>query len=252
MTCGSEGTPSDRVLGIFAKAPRPGAVKTRLAKSLGDEAAARLYEAFLRDLLERLQAVNAHRVLAFASESDAAYCTGLCGSGYELTVQIGVDLGARMAAFFQQQFAAGARRVVLVGSDAPGLPVERIEKAFCELQYRDVVIGPCNDGGYYLIAMRRLIDSAFCDIDWSTDRVFQQTINRLHERQVSHSVLDPWYDVDISRDLLRLNLEIAALRQAGDRLSLRHSEAVLGPLLVHADGVKPDSAPALDELNSDR
>src|SRR5262245_56662350 len=131
-----------RVLGVFAKAPRPDQVKSRLAAEIGAAAAAMLYEAFLRDFLPRLATINANRVLAFASTADREFFDTLCGAQFELQVQTAGDLGTRMSNFFSGHFARGASRIVLVGSDSPDLPLDRIERAFSELTRHDVVIGP--------------------------------------------------------------------------------------------------------------
>jgi rSAM/selenodomain-associated transferase 1 len=198
----------DRVLGVFAKEPRPGQVKTRLAATIGAEPAARLYDAFLRDLLPRLVAIGATRVLAFAEPSDRAFFRSLCGDHFELEVQSGDDLGARMATFFSIQFARGASRVVLIGSDSPDLPISHIENAFASLDRHDVVLGPCDDGGYYLIGMSRVIPEIFQEIAWSTPSVFDQTKSRLDQLGVRTAVLESWYDIDSLDDLRRLAFAI--------------------------------------------
>lgn len=193
-----------KVLGIFAKQPRPGAVKTRLAAAIGSDAAARLYDAFLRDLLPRLVTIEATRVLAFADPADSDFFRLLCEELFDLEVQSGQDLGARMANFFRNQFARGADRVVLIGSDSPDLPLACIESAFDALDRHDVVLGPCDDGGYYLVGMNRAIPAMFERIDWSTPNVFAQTKSRLDQLGIQPAVLESWYDVDSLDDLRRL------------------------------------------------
>jgi uncharacterized protein len=212
-----------RVLGVFAKAPRAGEVKSRLAAAIGAAAAAKLYDAFLRDLLPRLATIEANRILAFASPADHDFFNSLCGTQFELQVQAGEDLGTRMSVFFQGQFARHATQVVLVGSDSPDLPLDRIEQAFSELARHDVVLGPSDDGGYYLIGMRRFIGELFSRIDWSTPSVFPQTTDRLREIRAGHAVLESWYDVDLPQDLERLNQEIISCCNS----QLEHTAAVL-------------------------
>ncbi len=215
------------ILGIFAKEPRAGEVKSRLAAVIGNEPAARLYDAFLRDLVARLPAIAATCVLEYTPATAHAYFAELCGGRFELEPQAAGDLGDRMAAFFGRRFAAGAQRVVLIGSDSPDLPLDRIERAFALLADHDVVIGPSHDGGYYLIGLRRLIDELFRNIAWSTHKVFARTMERIRPLGVTHAILDAWYDVDLPDDLNRLRAEIETARNAGRDSGVRHTEAVL-------------------------
>jgi hypothetical protein len=221
----------DRVLGIFAKGPWPGRVKNRLAVTIGAEQAARLYDAFLRDLLPRLGTVKATRVLAFESVTDHDFFAALCGDQFELEVQARGDLGERMESFFRNQIARGATSVVLVGSDSPDMPLDRIHQAFRRLDDHELVIGPSEDGGYYLIGMRQMIGQIFSGIRWSTDTVFAETTDRLRQIGVRFTLIDPWYDVDRADDLHRLTERIVAARHAGQDPGLARTEAILRELL---------------------
>jgi rSAM/selenodomain-associated transferase 1 len=221
---------SDRVLGVFAKAPRLGNVKSRLAATIGHEQAARLYDAFLRDLRMRLTAVDASRVLVFAEPDDRAYFAALCGDQFELQCQAGGDLGERMSHFFAGQFDRGACKVVLIGSDSPDLPVHRISQAFQQLDDSDVVLGPCDDGGYYLIGMRRLVDGLLSCIEWSSSTVLAETIRRLRDRSVRFTLLESWYDVDVASDLDRLVQRVRAARDQASDLGIPRTEVVLQAL----------------------
>src|SRR5262249_29376397 len=140
-----------RTLGVFAKRPDSGAVKTRLAAASSPEWAADVAAAFLHDVLDRLAAVDARRVLAFAPPDARTYFAEAVRGRFDLTPQRDGHLCRRMAAFFQEQLAAGADRVVLVGTDSPTLPVSFVEEAFGGLEHADLVLGPATDGGYYLI-----------------------------------------------------------------------------------------------------
>jgi len=215
------------VLGIFAKEPRPGEVKSRLAAVIGPVAAARLYEAFLHDLLPRLISLPSLRVLAFTPCTAEDYFRRLAGDQFEFQSQIDGDLGDRMAAFVQQRFDQGDKPVVLIGSDSPDLPFDRIVQAFSVLQQHELVIGPCDDGGYYLIGMSRMIPEVFADIDWSTSDVFDQTIRRAAAAGVQPAVLDSWYDVDELKDLRRLAMNLTTAGKSGLPLHLPHTAAVL-------------------------
>ena len=216
-------------LGLFAKRPQPGRVKTRLAAATSPEWAAAVAEAFLRDTLDRLTAVAARRVLAFAPPDARAYFADLAGGRFDLTPQRDGDLGQRMAAFFQEQFAGGAGAVVLVGADSPTLPVAFVEQAFRELGWADIVLGPATDGGYYLVGCAQT-PPVFDGIDWGSSTVLRDTATRLDDAAGRLAVLPPWYDVDTLDDWRALHGHVAALRRAGLEPGVPHTEALLaGP-----------------------
>src|SRR5262245_45432087 len=165
-----------RVLGLFAKQPLPGQVKTRLAAGSSPEWAAAAANAFLLDLLERLAGVDARRVLVFAPPEAAAYFAGVAGGTFEAVPQAGGDLGHRLTVFFAEQLRAGAGRVVVLGTDSPTVPLEYVERAFCELERADVVLGPATDGGYYLVGCGRRLPPIFDGVAWGTARVLVDTV----------------------------------------------------------------------------
>src|SRR5579871_5542699 len=133
-----------KVLGLFAKWPVPGTVKTRLGDS--DAAwGARVARAFLLDALQRFATVDAQRTLAFTPAEKEADFAILAADRFALTPQIDGDLGQRLAAFFARQFNAGASAVVAIGTDSPTLPIEYVERSFAELDNADVVLGPATD-----------------------------------------------------------------------------------------------------------
>src|SRR5262245_3190058 len=140
-----------RALGLFAKQPTPGTVKTRLASATSPDWAAKVYAAFLLDFLERLSTFEVQRVLAYAPPDAHAYFESIAAGKWELLPQSSGDLGERMAAFFRDVFAAGVHAAVLVGADSPTLPLGVIAQSFAELARADLVLGPATDGGYYLI-----------------------------------------------------------------------------------------------------
>ncbi len=221
----------DCVLGVFAKEPRPGHVKTRLAAAIGFERAAALYEAFLRDFVPRLESLPVHRVLVYTPASGQHFFCQLADDRFELEEQQGTGLGARMAAFFETRFARGARRVVLIGSDTPDLPLASLERAFAELNRREIVLGPCTDGGYYLVGMNRWIPELFAGVNWSTGAVLAQTIRQINTIVARLTLLEPWYDVDRVEDVRHLSAEIGAASRRGRVLGLTHTEAVLRSLV---------------------
>jgi len=214
----------DRVLGLFAKQPVPGQVKTRLAAETCADWAAQVADAFLRDTLHRLLWIDAHRVVAFAPADAEPFFANLIDYRFQLIPQVDGDLGQRMAAFFAGQFQAGAKRVVLIGTDTPTLPPDYIERAFDELKRSEVeaptkdvhlVLGPATDGGYYLIGLAGQVPPIFEGISWGSERVLAETTSRLPEDGCRLTLLPPWYDVDTLKDWRVLTGHVYAQRQAG-------------------------------------
>ncbi len=192
------------VLVMFAKHWLPGSVKTRLAATWGDAAAGQIYLACLRCLLSRFAASADQRRLAFTPPESRREFLELAGNHWPLIAQPPGDLGQRMAAVMQQSFVDGARRVALIGSDAPLLPPEHVQQAFDLLQRFSVVLTPALDGGYALLAARDTVPPIFENIPWSTDQVYHQTIAYLDRAGLSYSVLPLCYDIDTADDLQRL------------------------------------------------
>ena len=217
---------SARVLGVFAKEPRPGCVKSRLAADTSPAWAAAVAAAFLLDLVERLGTVDARRVLAYAPPEAEPYFAALAGDRFTLRPQSAGDLGQRLASFLEAELSAGAERVVLVGADSPTLPPGFIERAFRELDHADVVLGPATDGGYYLLGCARRLPPLFEGVAWGGRRVLFDTVARLGEGGGRLAVLPPWYDVDTLDDWWALRGHLAALRRAGLDPGVRHTEAL--------------------------
>ncbi len=193
-------------LGIFAKYWEPGRVKTRLAQSIGNEKAAQVYEAFVAATVARLSAIHCTRVLSYSpndSKTREAF-EAAESNGWSLVPQTDGDLGERMAGYFQQQFSEGVDRVVLLGTDSPNVPLVEVQEAFEHLKTSDVVLGPTEDGGYYLVGAAKRVPPIFAEIPWSTPEVLPKTIACLDNEGLSYTTLDPWYDVDEIYDLHRL------------------------------------------------
>jgi rSAM/selenodomain-associated transferase 1 len=193
---------------IMARVPVPGQVKTRLIPPLTPAEAARLYTGFLRDTIDRLARLDG--ITPFVACTPPAPA-GLVPPGISVLPQAGNDLGERLAFVAGALFARGATRVVLCDSDSPTLPGRCIEEAFRRLRESDLVIGPCDDGGYYLIGMQRCIPGIFSGIPWSSASVTRRTIEVAGRLNLAVSLLEPWYDVDTAADLDRLCREVAAL-----------------------------------------
>jgi len=193
-------------LGVFAKFWEPGRVKTRLAKSLDPEKAATIYEAMVETTVERLSAISATRILGYAPDDERTRMGFRYAEGrdWSLVPQSEGDLGERMGSFFIEQFQAGVERVVLVGTDSPNLPLVEVQEAFEHLKTCDVVLGPTDDGGYYLVGAAKRVPPIFGNMPWSTPDLLPRTIRCLDDAGLSYTTLDPWYDVDEIFDLHRL------------------------------------------------
>ncbi len=137
------------------------------------------------------------------------------------------DLGRRLRAFFANQFAAGARAVVAVGTDSPTLPLEYIDRAFAELRNADVVLGPATDGGYYLVGCGPDHPPLFDNIAWSSGHVLADTVAALSDPRCRLALLPPWYDVDTPDDWEMLCGHIAALSRADIDPTVPHTEVLL-------------------------
>jgi len=198
-------SPVDTLM-VFARYPVPGAVKTRLATGIGEDGAARLYEAFVRDLAARFTPAR-FAVRWAVAPPDPGFAARFGLAPDRCREQCGGDLGARMRDAFEHVLAAEGSRCVLIGSDAPHLPVSRIEEAFSRLDSADVVLGPARDGGYYLIAMRRPHD-LFSGITWSVDSVHRETVAQARSLGLTVASLPVDFDVDEVGDLARLRRRI--------------------------------------------
>ena len=196
-------------LGMFVKYWEPGRVKTRLAASLGDQAASSLYRHFVFALVRRLAAVGQRRVLVYTPAERRPEFEALANEHWSSAPQAGGDLGQRIQAYFADAFQAGATRVLLVGSDSPTLPVEYLQEAFRLLARVPVVLGPADDGGYYLVGAAGSVPPIFAGISWSTPQVWPQTVQRLRDAGCPYGVLPPWYDVDDPAGLRRMVRELA-------------------------------------------
>jgi rSAM/selenodomain-associated transferase 1 len=208
----------------MGRIPRAGRVKTRLAAGLSLEIAADLYAAFLTDVFACAddacegEAVDRVFVCALSADEELHDAKRLAPATWRTLAQRGEDLGARLRAARED---VGPGHLVIIGSDAPMMRPARIERAFSLLASnpgRTAVLGPTDDGGYDLIATALPLDELFQDIPWSTGRVMETTRLRAGQAGIALIELEPGYDLDETRDLLR------AL--ADPMLPLRSSEAI--------------------------
>jgi rSAM/selenodomain-associated transferase 1 len=213
---------SSRLVAVFARYPEPGRVKTRLAAAIGDDRAAALYAAFVEDLASRL-IDKRWTTRWWVAPPDLGFAQRFAIDPTACREQSGADLGERMYAAFASAHREGCERCVLVGSDMPHLASETVALAFERLADADVVLGPAEDGGYYLIAMRKPED-VFEGVAWSTRDVLAQTVERARARGLRVSLLAPGFDVDDLEDLERLR---AYLRGTGAAGALSRTAAAL-------------------------
>lgn len=182
---------------IFTRNPELGKVKTRLAKTIGDESALNIYKFLLDHTKKTIRNINSDKAVYYSvkiRDNDIWDKTI-----YQKYQQQGEDLGKRMYNAFKDAFSKGYKKVVIVGSDLFDLQPKHIEEAFRKLEKNDVVIGPAKDGGYYLIGMKTLHFQVFTNKDWGTATVFQNTINDLQNESVF--LLEALNDIDTYGDM---------------------------------------------------
>jgi uncharacterized protein len=216
------------VLLVFVKEPRPGAVKSRLAASIGPERAARVYRAIAEEEIRRTapRGDEFERRFVF-SPPEARDRIAEWLPGEALVEQSEGDIGERMSRAFEEAFARGARRVVLVGTDVPALSREEVMEAIESLDDQDVVIGPALDGGYYLLALKRAEPGLFAGMPWSTPQVLTATLDRAVRLGRSVRVLHRLGDVDTAEHLAAHWRHIAPLLPEGlrDEVAVRIGKA---------------------------
>ena len=194
----------------MARAPAPGKVKTRLCPPLTPGQAAEFYECVLRDVLADLAPSERWHTWVAYAERSRDYFLQLPRPGVALLPQRGASLGERMHSVFVDLCHAGYRQVVLVGSDIPGLDAASVRQA-CEILEQDrsdLVLGPADDGGYYLIGLTRPEERLFTGISWSTPLVLEQTLVRARQSERRVRRVAGAYDVDVAPDLVRLRRDL--------------------------------------------
>ena len=196
---------------VMAKAPGFGPVKSRLHGWLTPDQATDLYRCFLLDRLDALTSLErVELVIAFTPPDGRSLLAALAPPAFRLVIQRGCELRARLTNLMDDLLGAGHSAAMAIDSDSPTLPVSYIRDAAKELEEgsADLVLGPCEDGGYYLIGLRRPCPALFADIPWSTDRVLPLTLDRARQQGLRTHLLPTWFDVDTEQDLRRLHREM--------------------------------------------
>jgi rSAM/selenodomain-associated transferase 1 len=204
---------------VFVKVPVPGEVKTRLVPPLAPDEACELYKAFLKDLFARLKKTKKVSGTVFYTGSDPDILRQIVPDRFQLVRQQGDTLGKRLESAFGLLLEDGASSACIIGSDSPDIPLAYIKRAYLRLKHKDVVFGPACDGGYYLIALKRIIPELFQDIQWSSDKVLKSSLEIVQTQKLTCSLLPVWYDVDDVGSLSLLQTTLLARRiERRDRL----------------------------------
>lgn len=198
----------DTALVVMARYPQIGTTKTRLARTIGGDETVRLYRAFLTDLAYKFagQTCDLHWAYTPAEVDYLSFIATLAPALIEhmsAFPQQGIDLGARLHYVFRWTYDRAYQRTIVIGSDSPQISLKTVERARKALDRADVVLGPADDGGYYLIAMQKPFD-VFRDIHMSTSVVAQKTIELAQSQGLKVHTLEHLFDIDELPDLLRL------------------------------------------------
>ena len=223
---------ADPLVLVFAKYPHPGLVKTRLVPALTPEQAAAIHLACLRavcELVEEATGVGPTLVVTPDEQLDAMKkelagfdlqnseprALARADSPFEYWPQGEGTLGDRLARAVNRAFDESHTSVILLGADSPTTPSSFVRQACHRLQTHDAILGPCVDGGYYLLGLSQPCDAIFQNIDWGTEQVAGQTRERAAGSDLTLFELPEWYDVDRFDDLRRTRADLAALKDSG-------------------------------------
>jgi len=196
-----------RTLVIMAKAPRPGRVKTRLLENLPSAVVIALYRCLLEDTLALAKSLRHVEVAMMCPEPDRDELAQLAGDGVEVVAQKGEGLAAGLTSVFRH-FTAGGQHAIAFNSDSPHLPPSVLEGAFDILATHDVVLGPTNDGGYYLVGAKAAHLSLFENDGMGTGSALDRLLARTKTLELSTGFTDSFYDIDVAKDLLLLAQEL--------------------------------------------
>ena len=228
----------NRTLVIMAKAPKPGMVKTRLNDSLPSPAVTALYRCLLEDTLTLAKSLTSVEVAVMCPVSDQDQLAGLLGNKVPVVAQQGDGLAAGLTSVFRHFTAAGQHHVIAFNSDSPHLPPPILDSAFELLATCDVVVGPTHDGGYYLVGAKQAHPLLFEGDGMGTTSALDRLLTRTKVLELSTGFTEPFYDVDVANDLIRLAAELRLVPAKAPRTAdwfaeWRHAIAQLGPHLDH-------------------
>ena len=202
-----------RALIVVAKEPQAGQTKTRLTPPLSPDQAAELYRNLMLDTFWLMDHVgDVQPVVAYAPDHAAPYFRSVAPPRFHLVPQRGADLGQRLDHVLSLHLNDGYDQAVVMNSDGPTLPLSYLEQAFAKLDDPavDVVLGPSEDGGYYLVGIKRPLGTLF-NVTMSTPSVLQETLFLADRAGLMVACLEPWYDVDVWDDISRLSRDLARI-----------------------------------------
>jgi uncharacterized protein len=202
----------DRVLVIMAKAPKPGAVKTRLTPSLPLQAVAAFYGCLLADTLALARSLGGVEIAIMCPDSDVNELARLAGHGTQVVAQKGEGLAAGLTSVFTHFTVGHQRRIIAFNSDSPHLPPSVLEEAFETLVAHDLVVGPTYDGGYYLVGAKASHPTLFTGGGIGTSSALERLLSRAGALELRVGFADPFYDIDVVEDLIRLAAELQRAR----------------------------------------
>ena len=194
----------DTAIIVFTRFPVEGKVKTRLAKNMGNKFAVSFFRACAEHTFKELlkvEEMGSDLFLFCSEENEIEQVMKWVGNNFNYYSQQGADLGLKMYNAFDTVFKRGYKNVIIIGTDAPDVSMNIIQSAISVLDNYSVVIGPANDGGYYLLGFKSKLIDLFSGIEWSTNSVFDNTIKKLNNSKVNYFVLDELTDIDTLEDL---------------------------------------------------
>ena len=196
------------MLVVMAKAPRPGAVKTRLASSLSPEGVTAFYCCLLSDTLALARSLRGVEVAIMCPGSDLNELMRLAGNAASVVAQNGEGLASGLTSVFAHFADGDRRRIIAFNSDSPHLPRSVLEDAFEALVAQDVVVGPTHDGGYYLVGAKAPHPTLFANDGMGTSSALDRLLSRAKTLNLSVGCVAPFYDIDVVEDLTRLAQEL--------------------------------------------
>jgi uncharacterized protein len=200
--------PPNRTLVIMAKAPKLGMVKTRLTESLPSPAVTALYRCLLEDTLALATSLTSVEVAVMCPESDQDELAKLLGNTVQVVAQKGEGLAAGLTSVFRHFTSSGRQHVIAFNSDSPHLPPSVLESAFEILATHDVVVGPTHDGGYYLVGAKAAHPGLFESDRMGTKSALDRLLTRTKDLELSTGFTEPFYDIDVAKDLILLAREL--------------------------------------------
>lgn len=205
-----------RCLIVFAKEPKKDKVKTRLKVCLSVSKRINLYKAFLKDTITIARKADCEeKIIAYEINGKTPRYLRRIAPGFSFYEQKGINLGVKMHNAFKFAAGKGASEMIIIGSDAPTLPLRYLNDSFKRLKKAEIVLGPSRDGGYYLIGLKKPCVGLFKDIRWSSRTVFADTLKNVKRLKKTLSLLPYWYDVDEPSALAKLKLDLKKKENSG-------------------------------------